>query len=84
MSVRDNIVKGTYKNTVPFTKETRQAHSYNEAVLMARFKEDLAREHGLDTHPKATKLWDIAWSMGHASGLSEVETYYAEFAELLK
>lgn len=28
------------------------------------------------------KLWDAAWSNGHASGYSEVEGHYSEYADL--
>jgi hypothetical protein len=40
--------------------------------------------HGLTGHPKAEKLYEIAWDIGHSAGYHEVEIYYDDMAELLK
>jgi len=56
-----------------------------EAEDMKRaFKLKLERRHGLTGHPRADKLWELAWGYGHSAGLGEVEIYYQELAELLK
>lgn len=44
----------------------------------------LAADEGLTDHPKLDKLYQLAWDHGHASGWGEVESYFHEFAELLK
>lgn len=57
-------------------KEARQ----REEALKARLED----EHGLREHPKRELLWSKAWDLGHSYGLSEVENYYADLAELLQ
>lgn len=63
--------------------------SYAERIaetnqMIADHKARLAAEHGLTDHPKLDRLYELAWSHGHASGFSEVEFYFSEFADLLK
>jgi hypothetical protein len=41
-------------------------------------------KYGLERHPKARMLYEIAWEMGHSSGFSEVEIYYSQMSELLR
>ena len=48
------------------------------------FMKDLLAHLGLTGHPKAEKLFSMAWNQGHASGYSEVAYYAEELAELLK
>lgn len=84
MSVQDKIASGYYVNKVPYTKSTREEWRQENYRIEAEFKEDLAREFGVDTHPKAPLLWDRAWSLGHASGFSEVYNYYLDLVELIK
>lgn len=43
----------------------------------------LEAKHGLSGHPKADKLYALAWDMGHSAGYHEVEIYYADMADLL-
>lgn len=47
-------------------------------------REKLERENGLVGHPKAGKLWQLAWQWGHAYGDNDVKDYYDDMAELLK
>jgi hypothetical protein len=44
----------------------------------------LEAKHGLTGHPKAARLYELAWDMGHSAGFGEVEIYYDEMADLLK
>lgn len=62
----------------------RRLHQEEEARLNALFRADLEAEHGLTGHPKANKLWDIAWDRGHSSGLSSVAWEYSDLAELVQ
>ena len=48
-----------------------------------RHKAKLESEYGLVGHPKADKLYELAWGYGHSSGYTEVEYYYSELVELL-
>lgn len=48
-------------------------------------KQRMAKETGVPrTHPKFERAWQIAWEEGHSSGISEVENYFRELADLLK
>lgn len=48
-----------------------------------RFQADALRELGLTDHPKAGKLYQMAWEHGHASGLSEVWYWLNELKDLI-
>lgn len=52
--------------------------------MRAEHKARLAREEGLTDHPKLDLLYGLAWEHGHASGWTDIESYFREFAELLK
>jgi len=47
------------------------------------FRADLEAEYGTCGHPKAGKLYEIAWELGHSCGYTEVAYHYAELAELI-
>ncbi len=84
MTIREKIAAGEYECLTPYSKDTKQAYQKEHFVLMARFKEDLHREYGMDTHQKAPMLFEKAWSLGHSSGLSEVVSYYEELVDLAR
>lgn len=65
-------------------RDQRDAHRQNERVMTAVLKADLETEHDVVGHPRADKLWDLAWDHGHSSGYSEVINYYEDLVELLK
>lgn len=50
----------------------------------AVFKADLEAEYELVGHPKADKVFGLAWEHGHSASLHEVWMYYDDFAELVK
>lgn len=47
------------------------------------FKASLLKELGIESHPKADMLFDIAWSNGHASGFHEVKSNAEELLPLI-
>lgn len=48
-------------------------------------KNAMALETGIPrSHPKFEKAWNIAYEEGHSSGLTEVEYYFRQLADLLK
>ena len=56
-----------------------------QAQLEATHHEDLALKYGLMAeHPQTRAAYSLAWSYGHSAGLSEVESYYSDLADLLK
>jgi len=48
------------------------------------FQKDCLEDLGLTNHPKAGRLFEIAWDYGHASGYHEVWSYIKELADLLR
>lgn len=65
-------------------REQRDLHRAEDARLTALFKADLEKEFKLTKHPKADRLFALAWDHGHSSGYGEVMSYYEDFAELLQ
>lgn len=55
-----------------------------EQRLLAKFKEDVLEYCGISNHPKAEKLYAIAWDKGHSAGLYEVYLEVDELSELIK
>ena len=55
-----------------------------EGKSIEHSKENMAKKHGLERNAKFETAWRIAWDYGHSNGLSEVEIYFDELAELLK
>ncbi len=54
-----------------------------ERIAIEAFHQKLARNYGLENHPKEPKLWALAWEHGHSAGYGEVRGYYHDFSELL-
>ena len=63
---------------------SREDSQREENAKIDECESRLAKEHGLENHPKRDKLWSMAWEYGHSSGFYEVEQWYNELAELLK
>jgi hypothetical protein len=59
-------------------RRAEQRHS-QELQLAA-----LAKEHGVEGHPKLGLLYQIAWDYGHSSGYAEVEIHFAQLVPLIK
>lgn len=54
-----------------------------ESNFRAAIKEHLELKYGVVGHPKAGRLFELAWEYGHAAGVHEVESYYEELKDLL-
>jgi hypothetical protein len=65
-------------------KEQRRAYGAEVSRLEAEFKRDLFEEHGVTGNPKAGLCFGIAWDNGHASGYSEVASYFDTHVDLNK
>jgi len=60
-------------------------HYYEEQdKLKNQFRKDLIAEYRMTNHPKANKIFDKAWELGHSKGYEEVEYYFCDFVELFK
>lgn len=55
-----------------------------EAEEIEASKVKMLAMHGLVRDAKFELAWKLAWDYGHSSGISEVELYFSELAELLK
>lgn len=89
MNVFDKERAGLYKNNLPYSGkkgdvEVRRAHGVEEARIVAEFRSDLEMEFGMAGHVKADALFSRAWEDGHAYGLSEVASRYADLVELAR
>jgi len=92
MTVRERISQGEFEGGLkwpssvvgPERTEAMKAYRRAESEARERFRKALAEEHGVVGHPKEPRLFEIAWSHGHANGLIEVVVYYEEFVELLR
>jgi hypothetical protein len=47
------------------------------------FRKTLAQAYGVSEHPKEERLWELAWSKGHANGYAEVALEYDELVTLI-
>ena len=65
-------------------RDQRNLHRAEDSRINAQVCADLEIEHGVVGHPKAGKLWSLAWEHGHSSGYGDVIHYYENFVELLK
>lgn len=63
--------------------EQREAYRADRARLRDLFKADLEAEHGVVGHPKADKLFDLAWEYGHSDGHESVAYHYGELMGLV-
>jgi hypothetical protein len=55
-----------------------------ENSLCCKFKQDVLEMNGLKGHPKAEKVYSMAWSQGHSAGYTEVAYWVEKLAELVK
>jgi len=65
------------------SREAREERVMARLADERRLREELEEEYGIVGHPKASRLWEIAWDLGHAYGYDEVEAHYRELVDLL-
>ena len=65
-------------------REQHRLHRTEEARLRSLFQSDLEAEHGLVGHPKAARLFELAWDDDHSGGFEAVAYSYAELADLVQ
>lgn len=79
----DPIKRGAAKYWLERRRRVHDFHNKQRAEKL-ELKKLLETENGVPPdHPKAEKLFDIAWDKGHAYGNGEVRNEYAELVELL-
>lgn len=57
---------------------------YDEKQERLAHKASLAEKYKLVGHPKLDMIYAKSWELGHTQGLTEVEFYFSEFAEVLR
>ena len=62
----------------------RLAYSEDERRLHDLFVALLAEENGMTGHPKAGKVYAMAYDRGHSGGMGDVITEYEELVDLVK
>jgi hypothetical protein len=98
MSIYAKIENGDYDTKLPYPsyedvkskkiskeedREMRRKWKIDRNRLVEVFKHDSLEELGILNHPKADKLFDIAWEEGHSNGLTEVWLWMETLADLL-
>ena len=63
--------------------EAVTAQKQTASKFQSDFEASVLDDLGLTGHPKAGKLWSIAWSLGHSNGYLEVAQYAEMLSELL-
>lgn len=61
----------------------REAYIVENGQIYAQFKADVLAELGLTDHPKAEKLFGMAWDRGHSEGYASVLSVAEDYADLL-
>lgn len=57
--------------------EKVDAGEYRSDFHGIQVKADFMKVHGIENHPKANRLWAIAWEENHSTSISDV-VYLAE------
>ena len=60
-------------------KQTR----LREDRIVADFKANLFERWEVTNHPKAEKVWSMAWDRSHSEGLHSVEMEFEELVDLI-
>jgi hypothetical protein len=80
-SVSTKIDRGDYFHAQSSTR-FRNENEYGR--LMTNFKHDLLAELHIIDHPKAEKLFDIAWTQCYRQGLQSIADLAYAMSELLE
>jgi hypothetical protein len=83
LTVVERCNRGDYRCTLPLNAP-RADWAQQMSQLNARFVADLEAEYCVQTWPGEvrTKLFAMAWDMGHSAGHAEVAHYYDALHEL--
>lgn len=96
ISTKDKIEMGLFENKLPYPliagskqskqeiTEARQAYRSEDVRIHNEFRKSLEEEFGMVGHPKANKLFEIAWREGHSEGYQSIVYWYEELYELVK
>lgn len=76
----------TYNTLIGNDIKAARAAYRNDIRRLERevFKADLADAYGVSNHPKADRVFELAWDRGHDAGLGDVLIEYDDLVELIK
>ncbi len=72
-----------YEQEMEVYTELIKQYRERQENLNEEFRVDVLEEYGLTEHPKADKVYTMAWDHGHSSGYYEVAQWVSELAELV-
>lgn len=64
-------------------EKARDAASRRQAALEAQFKRDLFEDLGITGNPRADKLYDVAWKLGHGVDLDKIYSIASDLVKLI-
>lgn len=82
-SFEDRILGNEFTNKMTLTEHTREVCRAEDARLYNLFRDAALKEVGLENYKLKNRVFDKAWSDGHASGHMEVYHHLIELAELI-
>lgn len=50
---------------------------------LEKMKQYLFSVYAVDNHPKAERVWELAWEHGHGCNLNDVAFYFDQFVGLI-
>lgn len=73
-----------YSQQVPFDRHNPAEYHRRICQLNEEFKQDLFAEYGVTNHPKAERVFELAYQYGHSAGYSEVMFYFGDLVQLIR
>lgn len=90
-TLHDRIRRGEFTTKLPYPDrrdpnftDLRRRYHEDEGRMVEKFKNAVFEEYGVTNNPKRELCWQKAWEHGHSAGLSEVNTYFQDFVELIQ
>jgi hypothetical protein len=86
---QDKLNRNAYRTKLPYfspkedPRGNKEFHDANTRLEL-EFKKDLFEELGITNNPKAEKLYNYAWDLGHSAGYHEVYSYAQDLLELIQ
>lgn len=89
MDIYEKIKTNYYRTKLPYVNMYQDpsgydAYHHDQCSLDSEFQEDALEHAGLTNHPKANKVWSMAWDHGHSAGWSEILYWVVELSTLVK
>lgn len=74
---------GFYETKLDY-KADKDAWNSDQGRLCDEFEKDLFAHHGVTDNPKKELCYQVAWQLGHSSGIHEIAVYFSDIVELIK